>query len=490
MKLIMSNIFTRENILKAEELLFSQGVDVFTLIERAGASLAKQAKETESATVIVGGGKNGADGVSAGLCMADAGINVRIFVVGDKICKETDSLLKIADQSGIEIREYFEGVQFYDDIVFDCLFGIGLKREVEGVFKSAVDAINTSGARIISADIPSGLDTDTGRVLGACVRADVTVSFSGKKAGYFLNDGKDYTGEIVYADTDIKPIGDIALLEDVTFPKRKNNTHKGNYGKVYILAGSPKYVGASLLAEMSAGACLRSGAGLCTLCVPFSMKDVYASRVLESTLLFVPDCDGNMIFDKAVLDGIMKSADVIAVGPGLGVSEDVKNIVGYIVQNFNRTVLLDADALNSISCEPNLLKGGKNVVITPHLGEFARLTGKTISEIDYLTDTLSFAKEYGVTVHLKGAGNVTATKDGKITLTTSGTPAMAKGGSGDVLTGIASAFFAMNIDDAMEKASFVHGIAGRSAEKQFGAYGTLARDIVDCIPEVMKERIS
>ena len=488
--MIMSNVVLKKDVQKAEELLFSQGVDVYSLIERAGASLCREVGDVEGVTVVVGSGKNGADGVSAGLCLADKGISVRIFVVGDKRCTETQNLLRVAEQSGIEIREYYDGMQFYDEVVLDCLFGIGLSRKVDGVYMSAISAINSSGAKIISADIPSGLDSDSGRVLGACVKADVTVSFSGKKAGYYLNDGKDYTGEIVYADTGINPIGNITLLEECTFPKRKNNTHKGDWGKVYILAGSPKYVGASLLAEMSARACLRSGAGLCTLCVPLSMRDVYAKRVLESTLLFVPDCDGNMIFDKTVLNQIIEKADVVAIGPGLGVSDDIKNIVSYVVQNFGRTVLLDADALNSISCEPDILKGGTDVVITPHLGEFARLTKKAIKDIDYLTDTVNFAKEFGVTVHLKGSGNVTATKDGKITLTASGTPAMAKGGSGDVLTGIASAFFAMNIDNAMEKASLVHGMAGQMAEKKFGAYGTLARDIADCIPEIMRERIS
>lgn len=484
-----SDIFLKRNIEKAEQKLFDSGIETRTLIERAALALADECN-SESVTVLSGGGKNGADGICTALVLADRGISVRIFIVGDVSAEETKKLLREADEAGIEVREYESGVMIYDDIVLDCLFGIGLNREICGIYADAVWAINESGAYIISADIPSGLHCDDGKIMGVCVKADKTVSFSGKKAGYFLGDGLDVTGEIVYADTGITPEGEgISIVEEVCFPKRKSNTHKGSYGKVSIIAGSAKFVGAALLAERAAHAALRSGAGLVKLCVPYSMKEAYAQRVVESTLFYLPDTNGYVLFDEKVMDEIMESSDVIAIGPGLGFSDEVKNIVQYLVKNFKKTLILDADALNSISCDVDLLKGGENIVITPHLGEFARLTGKSIADIDQMSDALKFAKEYGVTVHLKGSASVTAYKSGEVTLTCSGTPAMAKGGSGDVLTGIAAAFYAQNIENAMEKASFVHGASGRLAERHFGSYGTLARDIADCIPQIISERI-
>ncbi len=484
-----SELCLKRNIVEAEQRLIDSGVDVYTLIERAGASLARAVGDVESVTAVCGEGKNGADGVSAGIVLADRGVSVRIFTVGDMPCEETRRLLEIADGSGIEIRPFESGYMIYDDVVLDCVFGIGLSREVEGIYLDAIKAINDSGARIISADIPSGLHADRGEKLGECVRADVTVSFSGKKVGYYLLDGIDSVGEIIFADTGINPKGEITLLEEVTFPKRKNNTHKGSYGKVSIIAGCPRFIGAGILAERSAVSALRSGAGLVRLCVPYSVKEAYASRVVESTLCYMPDEDGYMLFDKGVLDDIIDFSDVVAVGPGLGVSEEIKKIVSYLVENFDGYLVLDADALNSISCDPSVLDGAKNVVITPHRGEFARLTGKSLKDIDYINDPVDFAKKHGVTVHLKGAGSVTAHPDGRVMLTASGTPAMAKGGSGDVLTGIVASFLAQGFSDGVERASLIHGLSARKAEKRFGSYGTLATDISESVAEIIAERI-
>lgn len=487
----MSEVFLRADIKRAEEALFERGVTERELIERAGRALTLSVGEAESVTIMVGGGNNGSDGVCAGLILADRGVSVLIFTVGEIKSVECKKLLEEASTLGIEIRNYQEGEIIYDEVVIDSIFGIGLNREPKDIYLSAIHAINQSGAKIVSADIPSGLDADNGKEYSECVKADVTVSFSGKKAGFFLADGLDVCGEIIYADCGIIPTSSsLSILEEVSFPKRLNNTHKGSYGKVSIIAGSAKYVGASLLAEMGARCAMRSGAGLVRLCVPNSMMQVYASRVLESSLFPIPDKDGEIIFEENVMREILSFSDVIAIGPGLGCSEEVKKVVKYVVDNFDNTVIIDADGLNSIACEPDLLKGAKKVVITPHLGEFARLTKKAIKDIEPIKDALDFANSYGVTVHLKGAGNVTALPCGKACLTCFGTPAMAKGGSGDVLTGIASAFFAQKIDSAMEKASFIHGISAREAEKKFGQYGTLARDIADCVALAIKARMN
>ncbi len=485
-----NSLYLREDIIKAENKLFEQGVSVRSLIERAGEALANSVEGADSVTVMVGGGNNGADGAMAGIILADRGVSVLIFTVGEIKSAECAKLLEEAEDSGIEIRSFESGYAVCDEVILDCIFGIGLKREVEGIYLDAIRAIRESGARVISADIPSGLSVDSGKIMGIAVQADLTVSFSGKKVGYFLNDGPDTTGDIIYADVGINPINDkIKIIEEVTFPKRKNNTHKGSYGKLSIIAGSAKYVGASLLAEQGARAAMRAGAGLVKLCVPSSLAGVYASRVLESTLFPLPDVDGKILFEQNAINELISDSDVIVIGPGLGVSAEIVKLVKYVIENFPKTVILDADALNSISCNPEILKGGKDVVITPHPGEFARLTDKTVKDIDPIADSLAFAKEYGVTLHLKGVGSVTAKPDGTLTVTCSGTPAMAKGGSGDVLTGVAGAFYAQKIDNAMEKASFTHALSGRLSEKRFGEYGVLARDIADSVAQIISERI-
>ena len=479
-------LFDALEIRRTEEAIIDGGVSVDTLIERAGAGLAHAIKKARRVAVIIGGGNNGADGVSATLNLLDRGVEVDLFTVGEiksEYSKKNIVKLSTMGVQAVDIRECSD-LSSYDTVV-DCIFGIGLNRTVEGVYREAIERIDLEANYVVSADIPSGISSDTGDVLGVAVVADVTVSFSGGKIGYFLSDAIDHVGDIVYVDVGINCTREVAnLVEDVTFDRRLKNTHKGSYGKVTLISGCPKYVGAGLLAERSTRASLRSGAGLIKLCVPYSMREVYAKRVVEQTLDFLPDEDGWVFFDKGKLDELISWSDVIVIGMGLGNTEEVGKIVKYLVENAP-CVVLDADALNAISNCVGVLKKGRRVVITPHLGEFARLLGKGVKEVNLITDAKAFAKEYGVTVHLKGATSITVDETGETYITASGTPALAKGGSGDVLSGVVASMIAQGVQNAVATASFIHGEAGRLASVKFGEYGTLASDVADKIAEVI-----
>ena len=214
------------------------------------------------------------------------------------------------------------------------------------------------------------------------------------------------------------------------------------------------------------------------------MREAYQSRVCVETLDFLPDVDGSIVFSKEKLDELISWSDVVVVGMGLGVTTETKKMVEYLIENA-KCVVLDADAINSISDDPDILKKGRRVVITPHLGEFARLLGKGVKEVNLITDAKAFAKEYGVTVHLKGATSITVDETGETYITASGTPALAKGGSGDVLSGVVASMIAQGVQNAVATASFIHGEAGRLASVKFGEYGTLASDVADKIAEVI-----
>ena len=480
-------VFSTKSIKDTEARLFDSGVTHDTLIERAGFGLSQFLGNPRRVAIIIGSGNNGADGVSTAFYLLDKGVKVDIFTVGEIRSEYTLFNLPRLITMGVVATPLStsEDLSLYD-VVVDCIFGIGLSRNIEGTYKEAILKINAEARYVVSADIPSGICADTGKVMSVGVKSNMTVSFSGPKLGYYLSDGLDYVGDVLYADTGILPTEyEAELLTRVSFPKRRKNTHKGDYGKITIIGGSSKYVGAPILAERSAKASLRSGSGLVKLCVPYSMREVYQNRVMVETLDFLPDVDGSIVFSKDKLDELISWSDVVVVGMGLGVSSDIKKMVTYLIENA-KCVVLDADAINSIADDPDILKKGIRVVITPHLGEFSRLIKKDVKYIDPLADAKAFACEYGITIHLKGATSITVYESGDTYLTSSGTPALAKGGSGDVLAGMVASFIGQDIANPVATASFIHGDAGRLASLKFGEMGTLACDIPDKIAESIR----
>ncbi|MBC7324520.1 MAG: NAD(P)H-hydrate dehydratase, partial [Moorella sp. (in: Bacteria)] len=329
------------------------------------------------------------------------------------------------------------------------LLGTGIRGTVAGVSREIIDMINDAGVPVLSVDIPSGIDADTGAVCGTAVKAAKTVTMALPKAGLLLYPGAGYCGQLEVADIGIprnivESAGIFAETLDTEsvaalFPRRRPDTHKGDYGRVLIIAGSPGLTGAAVLAGRAAA---RSGSGLVTVGVPRSVYPIVASKLTEVMTLPLPDDPGDGTIACEALPVVLERAgagDVVAAGPGLSTGAGAEAVVRGLVEKSPVPVVIDADGINCLARDPSVLKAAKSpVVLTPHPGEMARLMGRSIKEIQ--ADRPGWAKKaaalFGCCVVLKGARTVTALPGGEIYINLTGNPGMATGGSGDVLTGI------------------------------------------------------
>ena len=442
--------------------------------------------------VLCGPGNNGGDGVAAARILMGMGCRVRAFLVGDrsKMTPDERAMEEKLQEAGGALEDYLprdEEQSFWlslCDCLVDALFGVGLSRPVEGDFLYAVREMQDQPhfRRVVSCDIPSGVHADTGEVLGEAVHAGVTVTFTCAKPGHYLGDGAEYTGELRIRDIGIPDellFGPEArerfLVKAVegtfTIPRRKPNSHKGDYGKLFLLAGSEGYTGAPVLA---ASAAVRSGAGLVFLGVPREIYPIVAVKCSSAMPFPLPERYGE-ILEKA------RSCDAALIGPGLGRAPKTE----------------DADGINALAGHMDILDGRKALtVLTPHDGEFARLTGTALPIQDRLAAAQSFARDHNCILVLKGHRTITAAPDGKAWINISGNPGMAKGGSGDVLAGLITSFLGQKqlMQSGRRTAEWVagavwfHGSAGDKAAQKFGEYGMTPEDLIGCIPETLKER--
>ncbi len=393
------------------------------------------------------------------------------------------------------------------DCIIDALFGTGLGRPLEGLAKDVCEAVNASAAPVTAVDIPSGLHGETGDVLGAAIRADHTVTFHRPKPGLYLKEGPDCAGEIIMAEIGLRA-PEAAALDDAQgmeilekkdlawlLPARKKVSHKGSYGRVLLFAGSRGMAGA---AAISALAALRTGAGLVTVACPEAVVEIVQVLCPCATCLPLPADAGEAWI---LLKPALEHADAVGAGCGLGQSawaaEMISKLTVWLSQN-EKPAVLDADALNLIA-KAGIRTVGSHTFITPHPAEAARLTGKTIPEI--LADAPSTAQKlceaYDVSVVLKGACSVLCAAGG-MAVNPFGTPGMAKGGSGDALTGIMAALLAgraagaysMNDLQLMQAACALHGLAGEMAAQRFGERGMLATELCECIGMVQADKNS
>ena len=449
------------------------GVPSLTLMERAGAALKERAlaamKQTgaEEALVVCGGGNNGGDGFVAARLLQEEGAKVRVLCLAEKFSPDCEAMKK---KYRGEILGRVPKMRF--SFIVDCVLGTGLTREAEGVPAMLIDFINSCGAYVVSADLPSGLKENG--VAGAhCVRADETVAMGLMKNALLLQDGADVAGKITIADIGIASADEGAEIWEAAdvaacFPKKKSNVHKGTFGKACLLAGSMEYSGAAFLA---ASACLKSGAGYTRLCVPEELFPYTVGRY--------PAC---IVQPFRSIDGETLGSDCIAAGMGTGVSEGLFACLVELLPEYTGVLVLDADALNTIAHYGTEILKNKTcrVIVTPHPKEFSRLTGKSVDEIlaDPITAAAELAKSCDAVVLLKGA--TTVVSDGKKSaLVANGTPALAKGGSGDVLTGTVCGLAARGISlfDSACAAAYLCAEAAKVAEKEFGDFGVLASDV-------------
>ncbi|MDX9714748.1 MAG: NAD(P)H-hydrate dehydratase [Dissulfurispiraceae bacterium] len=508
-------IATSSEMLSIDMTAISEyGIKSSLLMFRAGAALADHAHALfpkRNIFVLCGCGNNGGDGFVAARRLKSKKHKVRAVVLCDKKSMSTDCLreYKAARKSGVKIEfcPAIEEMDFRDCVVIDAIFGTGLKRKITGYIGDVISKLNASGVQVISADIPSGISADTGKVCGAAVKANHTITFGLPKRGHFLYPGAEYSGNLV-----IDNIGfpdQLLAAEDINiellnrfrvssfFEKRDILSHKGAYGHVLVLAGSKGKTGA---AKLAARACLRSGAGLVTLGVPESLIDIYQSCAVEEMVHGMPDGSNGSLSSQAleqILNLAGSSIDVIAAGPGMGVSADTERLMADLVVMSPAPLVIDADGLNSLSSRcgqkmnlQDIFQNARSpVVLTPHSGEMKRLCASAgIKEADRIANALELSRKTGAVVVLKGAYSVVADPASRVFINSTGNPGMATAGSGDVLTGIIAAFVGQGMAPfhAAVAGVFIHGLAGDTASDIYGQYSLLATDIIEFLPKAFK----
>lgn len=447
-------------------------------------------------TVIVcGSGNNAGDGYALALLLQQGGIACTVVRVSESLSPDGALYLEQCKQNEIEICQYTPETDFseYTEIV-DCILGTGFRGEVQGCIKEAIERINQSGKTVISVDINSGLNGDSG-IASVCVHSDLTVSIGFLKQGLLLNQAKDVIGRLVNVDIGIGLVGNCRyLIEAKDFAEilkpRLQDSHKGMYGYVSILGGCTEYAGAVKLANLSCAA-LRAGCGVAQLIVAQSLADAVSPYLLESTLSLLPDQNGHILFDKTQLDRVLAKQAALAVGMGWGSSLENLKILEYILGHYKGRVLIDADGLNTLAgLDRSLLKETKaRVILTPHLKEMERISRIPLAEIKHNPVEIAehFAKENGVILLLKGA--CTVITDGTTTyLVNRGCAGMATAGSGDILSGVLAGLLGFNAATPLTVAcgAFLAGLAGELAEREVGQISMLASDTVSHIPSAIR----
>ncbi len=465
------------------------------------AVLEKHEQDTKIIAVC-GMGNNGGDGFAAARQLSKTGYDVLVYLIGEKgrllgdAAKNAayfgDDIIEITNEK--TANEAFSGLR--GSVVIDAIFGIGLSRDITGLFAHVINLLNHSGAYIISCDIPSGIDADSGAVLGTAIKARETVTFQCAKFGHFLYPGREHTGELHLQEIgrdDGFNLGDTkAYADGLTLLKRRADTHKGSYGKLACVVSSQGFSGAGI---MCVGGALKAGAGLVTAGIPSSLQEIFCTYYPEC-MTFALDENSGSISENCTsgLDSLMQSKTALAAGCGLSTSDGAKKALSHMVQNYDIKKVFDADALNIISQNIDILnnKSG-DIILTPHLVEFARLCGADKQKIlsNPIKTAENFAAKYGITLLLKGATTI-VTDGEKTALVLAGTPGMAKGGSGDVLTGVISGLLCggkaggMNTFDAALYGAYICGKAGEAAAKNFGELSMTATDTLREIAGVTK----
>lgn len=465
------------------------------LMFRAGKALYENIKFIPPVAIVCGKGNNAGDGYVLAQLLKKDGIECTVFTLSDKFTEASEYYYGLCLKEGVPVCQYSENTAFEKFCtIVDCIFGTGFKGEVKGVEREVIERINASGKYVVSVDINSGLNADTG-ISDCCVISDITASVGTYKTGHFFNTAKDVMKEKINLGIGVEICGKAYRLfcgEDAKkcFPARKNFSHKGDFGYVAIIGGSLKFAGAVKLAN-SAGSAMCSGAGVVKLAVPARIADSVSPYLLESTLFPLSDNGSEMVLNRKEIDELVSNVKSIAFGMGAGRGEGVKDILSYLLENYCGTLIIDADGINCLSrIDREILKSAKaKVIITPHAKEFSVLTGLSVEEIVSrpAETALNFAKENGIIVLLKGTSTVVS--DGEeVYIVDRGCAGMATAGSGDVLSGIICAVTAYNGDrlsEAVATSAYVNGLAGELAQKEWGATSAVASDTVKYIKQAV-----
>lgn len=476
------------------------------LMETAGQKvydvILEEIKDLKSAevTVLCGAGNNGGDGYVIARKLHSSFIHTKVYSTVDITKLSGDAKVNYLEliKLGVTVEE-ISGMNFEklerdvlnSAVVVDAILGTGINRDIDEKTKDIIAFANVNSKKIISVDIPSGVGAADGKIYGTAIRAYKTVTFQLPKLGCVIYPGAEFTGALV--------VTDIGIPEDVIFSKasnyflidesyvkmmirkRKKNIHKGTCGTLLIIAGSKGMAGAAILCARAA---LRSGAGLVKMAVPPALNDIIQISVPEAVCISLWDED-NEQNELKNLDILYQSAcdsDAVIIGPGLGKSPCILKVIKKIIGECQLPVIIDADGINALQGALDILKKAKaSIVLTPHPGEMGRLVGCPAKEINENRIDLPqrYAVEWGISLVLKGAATVVASRDRSLFINTSGNPGMATGGSGDVLSGIIASLAAQGIyyDDAARAGVYLHGRAGDIMAEKVGEYGLIASDL-------------
>lgn len=493
------------------------GIPGLVLMENAGIRTVEVIEaileKTRNNTVLVlaGRGNNGGDGFVIARHLMNAGIEVIVFSLAhdDKLPPDAQTNYNILQRMGgqlytLEDESDLDSLMICllnSDLIVDALYGNGFTGSLNPCEARIAEMINWSKSPVVAVDIPSGVEADTGRVNGIAVKADYTVCFGLPKIGLVLEPGKEYVGTLSVADitiprqllTDSRLQTNLITAETVRplIRMRPAESHKGSFGHALVLGGSVGLTGA---AAMAAYAALRSGAGLVTAALPESLVAVVDGVLTEVMVAPLPESGEAVIGLKAlaVIDNLMGTVSVTAIGPGLSDHPEAAALLGHILPKAGIPLVIDADGLNALEGNTDILKERQvPIVLTPHPGEMSRLIGKSISEIqaNRLETARHYAKEWGVTLVLKGNKTVVADPSGNIHINITGNPGMATAGSGDVLCGIITGLIAQGLKatEAAVAGVYLHGLAGDRAAVHKGQRGLLAGDLITVLPDILRE---
>jgi hydroxyethylthiazole kinase-like uncharacterized protein yjeF len=491
------------------------GIPSLVLMENAGRQVvaaieaAYESKLDGRVAVLCGRGNNGGDGFVVARTLLQRGIDAAVFVLGSLSDVRGDARLNldILGRLGVTVVELADEqtweLHFSEiaqcSLIVDAVFGTGLKSALGGMMETVVADVNASGIPIVSIDLPSGLSADTPHLIGDCIDASMTVTLAAPKLPLVLPPGEAHAGDVVIADIGI-PIEVIDGLDgphielltpeqvkDLVEP-RAADSHKGDFGRVTIIAGSRGKTGAAHLAGMAA---LRSGAGLVTIATPASCLPVVASMAPEFMTEPLNESKEGMVAPAALERVLAMRHDVIACGPGLGRGAGVAEFVRGLISKVDVPLVLDADALSVLADDPSGLIGreDRDVIITPHPGEMARLVSLPVEEVqaNRIEVATNFSTTHHVYVVLKGHRSIIATPEGHVFINPTGNAGLATGGTGDVLTGMIAAWLAQLLDAeaACRLAVFLHGAAGDIAEVEEGQVSMTATDVLDRLGDAL-----
>ena len=488
------------------------GLPSLLLMEHAAKQIFDYINENynnQSITIICGPGNNGGDGLAlARLLVSFTKSKVKVWMLASEdkltadgkiyyeICKNLKVDMNVVSASN---KQHVIAYLKNEKVIVDAIFGTGIKRSIEGTYKEIIEAINDSTAAVISVDIPSGIDGVTGKVMGTCVDADITITFMAPKVGLFLYPGNTFTGEVKVVNIGIP----YTLIEEVPsqifsiekeemsklLPIRPMRSNKGTYGKVLAIGGSLGMSGAISLTSLAA---YRVGCGTVTAVVPWSIIEIMQVKLTEVMSLPMAENDG--FFDiaaKGQLQEVIKKYNIVAIGPGMGRTNATLEMLKVVLAS-DKPCVIDADALYFIPLVLDLLKQRKApTLLTPHPGEMARMTGKSIEEIleNPVSYAQKFAKDFGVILLLKIEKTVIADWSGNIYINRCGNQGMAKGGSGDALTGIVAGLLAQHMApiDAAKLGVYLQTRAADLAKEELSQYSYLASDTIMFLSRVFNE---